>query len=259
MKEKIRELISENRVEEAIEILSSNDDTIDSNQIIALKNRWKTLEEDVISGMITSEQYLSRKTKFIKSLLWLVNPNSRDISLVIHELEDLRNENQKLKKEVLFYSLAVDNYNGYRFNEIYESFSSLSLKIWLPEFYEKASPSYEEQCLNLEIWFRKSIQELLILIRNRDGVDKINQEDLYPCELNFNDVLLILRRDLYDWVFISENDFVRFFSLYVDFGILDMNKSKENPNGIWVTFTDAGKKFLIELLRRNIQSDWQYR
>ena len=222
----IRDLIVNDKIDEAIDLLAELESNmfIDKTQVLILKNQWVGLKRKYMLGLMTAEEYTSRKNKYLESLLWLIDPPSMNIGKIVKELEDMRSENYALKKEVSFYRDKEDNYNGYRFEELKQLFANHTITIQ-----EKNS------------WFNERFRFLISALKKHDLIDK---------QIDYNDLLVYIRKDLYKYDNLFYLNVINFFGVFIDTGIIKILEQK-NPGSeyVKVKLTEAGEQYLIKIIK----------
>jgi hypothetical protein len=222
----IRDLIVNDKIDEAIDLLAKSESNmnIDEAQLLILKNQWIGLKRRHMLGLMTAEEYTSRKNKYLESLLWLIDPPSMNIGKIVKELEDMRSENYELKQEVRFYRDKEDNYNGYRFEELRQLFASQTITIK-----EKNS------------WFHERFQYL---------ISALTKNNLIGQQINYNDLLVYMRKDLYKYDHLFYLTVINFFGMYIDTGIIKILEPKNSRSEyVKIKLTEVGEQYLIKIIR----------
>ena len=245
MIEEIRAAISNDKIDDAIDLISQLGNEVETSQAVILKNKWKSLQSKFMIGTITQEQYSTRKTKFCESILWLVDPESNHIGKIIEELEDVRNENEELRAEVNFHVLKENNYNGYTYDELHDILSQTKIPIYKTiqdTWFFLMFPNTSKELANY-----RGLDDRAFSRQPSRDMDR-TPELLF--EIDLNDVILISRMNFYQRATHNMREFVRRFGSLVDTGLVDLHATNQMEREINPTFTTIGMKYLRELMRR---------
>ena len=225
----VKKLIAEDKIEAAIALLDASNNQLTDTELVLLKNQLQELKAQYLGGTVTNEIYSSKKTKLLETLLWLAQPDAINIGKMIADLEKLRAENQALKQEVAFYRDKEDNFNGFRFEELYKKLSEKKFTV--------------PRDKNRDLYLPYSWLGQLIVGR----IDKFVEQLLEKEELNLNEIMIVGRKGM-DGLRSYDRNIKEIFEAPIDYGLLIL-EGELNAGAVTPKYTEVGKKYLIQLLR----------
>lgn len=222
-----KQLISEGRIKEAITYASSHQ-LIKKDEGIFLSSKFSQINNQLTKGVITHDAYNTELAKITQSLITLLDPSKLDVGNVLNELERLKTENLKLKRELAFYRDREDNFGGYRFDELYQRISSI-----------KVSPFLFIEMHLKNIGLRgNAINEVI----NNDG------------SLDLNRLLYHTRRLLDSGQIFQRGNFTKLMSELASVGLLESKILDKDREGVSFTLTSSGVKYMNTLTRKYEES-----
>lgn len=219
----IKHLIGQDQIEQVIARLEENQALISENQLLIFKNKWQALQSKQKIGALTDEAFSAEKTKWLQSLLWLLEPGSIDIDKIRLDLEALSMENAQLKKDIAFYRDKEDNYNGYKFKELFERFSQKWFTI------DGYGLDYLSQ------FYGRPFDEKMELIAQKKQID-------------LNELLIVTRKGIDGQREYGKSIVQSLFDELLEIGLIEFEGDYDN---VIPQYTAIGRKYLLELIKQS--------